>query len=142
VRRHAEWRKKLLAEDFSRMNGWKPILGSVCHFVFTSLVIIDDLDALRRAFAPEEVDSPSIVDPDAILTLPVSTKRLKPVSRNCRHVLQFLGVVQHPKLPPRHRSNVAESAALLALKELLGLLAAEGSYHTGSISRPPLNGEP
>jgi hypothetical protein len=103
--------------------------------MFASLVIIDNLDALLRAFAPEEADSPSIVDPDTILTLPVTTKRLKPVSRNCRHVLQFLGVVQHPKFPPRHRSNVAESAALLALKKLLGLLAAEGSYHTGSISR-------
>jgi hypothetical protein len=26
------------------------------------------------------------------------------------------------------------------VKELLGLLAAEGSYHTGSIPRWPLNG--
>src|ERR1035441_265210 len=104
-------------------------------FVFASLVIIDDLNALRRAVAPEEAESPLIVDPDTILTLPVTTKRLKPVSRNCRHILQFLGVVQHPKFPPRHRSNVAESAALLALKKLLGLLAAEGSYHTGSVSR-------
>jgi hypothetical protein len=110
--------------------------------MFASLVIIDDLDALRRAFAPEKADSPSIVDPDTILTLPVTTKRLKPVSRYCRHVLQFLGVVQHPKFPPRHRSNVAESAALLALKKLLGLLAAEGSYHTGSISRRPVNDVP
>jgi hypothetical protein len=98
-------------------------------------MIIDDLDALRRAFAPEEADSPLIVDPDTILTLPATAQRLKPVSRNSRQVLQRLGVVQHPKLPPRHRSNVAESAALLALKKLLGLLAAEGSYHTSSISR-------
>jgi hypothetical protein len=70
-----------------------------------------------------------------MLTLPVAAQRLKPFSRNCRHVFQLLGVVQHPKFPPRHRSNVAESAALLALKKLLRLLAAEGSYHTGSISR-------
>ena len=85
-------------------------------FMFASLVIIDDLDALRRAFAPEEANSPSIVDPDTILTLPVTTKRLKPVSRNCRHVLQLLRVVQHPKLPPCYHSNVAESAALLAVQ--------------------------
>jgi hypothetical protein len=37
--------------------------------VFTSLMIIDDLDAFRRAFAPDEADSPLIVDPDTMLTL-------------------------------------------------------------------------
>jgi hypothetical protein len=103
-------------------------------------MIIDDLDVFRRAFAPDEAESLLIVDPDAMLTLPVTAQSLKPVSWNCRHVLQPLGVLQHPKLPPCYRSNVAESAALLAVKKLLGLLAAEGSYHTGSIPRWPLNG--
>jgi hypothetical protein len=98
-------------------------------------MIIDNLDAFRRAFAPDEADSPLIVDPDTMLTLSVTAESLKPVSWNCRHVFQFPGVVQHPKLPPRHRSNVTESAALLAVKKLLGLLGAEGSYHTGSIPR-------
>src|ERR1019366_1238299 len=100
--------------------------------------IIDDLDAFRRALAPDEADSPLIVDPDTILTLSVTAESLKPVSWHCRHVLQFPGVVQHPKLPPRHCSNVAESTALLAVKKPLGLLGAEGSYHTGSIPRRPL----
>src|ERR1019366_808067 len=111
-------------------------------FVFTSLMIIDDLDAFRRAVAPDEADSLLIVDPDTMLTLPGTAQRLKPVSWNCRHALQLLGVVQHPKLPARHRSNVAEPAAPLAFKKLLGLLAAEGSYHTGSIPRQPLNAAP
>src|SRR5450759_5276096 len=101
-------------------------------FVFTSLVIIDHLDAFRCAVAPTEANSPLVVDPDTMLTLGVTAQRLKSVSWNCRHVLQLLGVVQHPKLPARHRSNVAEPVAPLALK-LLGLLAAEGSYHTGRI---------
>jgi hypothetical protein len=98
-------------------------------------MIIDDLDVFRRAFAPDEADSPLIVDPDTVLTLSVTAESLQPVSWHCRHVLQFPGVVQHPKLPPCHTSNVAESAALLAVKKLLGLFAAEGSYHTGSIPR-------
>src|ERR1035438_2248127 len=106
-------------------------------FIFTSLMIIDDLDAFRCAFAPGEADSPLIVDPDTVLPLPVTAQSLKPVSWNCRHVLQLLGIVQHPKLPPCNCSNVAESAALLAVKQLLGLPAAEGSYHTGSIPRSP-----
>ena len=111
-------------------------------FVITSLMIIDDLDVFRRAFAPDEADSPLAVDPDTVLTLSATAQSLKPIFWNCRHVLQFPGVVQHPKLPPRHRSNVAEPAALLAVKKLLGLLGAEGPYHTGSIPRGPLNVAP
>ena len=45
--------------------------------------------------------SPLIVDPDTMLTLGVTAQRLKPASWNCRHIHQLLGVVQHPKLPPR-----------------------------------------
>jgi hypothetical protein len=108
----------------------------------SSLMIIDDLDPFRRAFAPDEADPPLIVDPDTMLTLPVAAQSLKPISRNCRHVRQLLRVVQHPQLPPCYCSNIAESAALLAVKKLLGLLAAEGSYHRDSISRRPLNVAP
>src|ERR1019366_5514240 len=89
-------------------------------FVFTSLMIIDDLDAFRRAVAPDEANSPFVVDPDTMLTLGVTAQRLKPVSWNCRHVLQLLGVVQHPKLPPCPRSSFVESSAPLAFKKLLG----------------------
>ena len=35
VRRHAERRQELLTEDFSRMNGWKPILISHYHKYYT-----------------------------------------------------------------------------------------------------------
>ena len=105
-------------------------------------MIIDDLDPFRRAFPPDEADPPLIVDPDTILPLPVAAQSLKPVSWNCRHILQLLRVVQHPQLSPCYRCNVAESAAVLAVKELFGLLAAEGSYHPDSISRMPLNVAP
>src|ERR1019366_6913628 len=91
-------------------------------FVLTSLMIIDDLDAFRRSVPPHEANSPLVVAPDTMLALGVTAQRLQPVSWNCRHALQLLGVVQHPKLPPCHRSNVAESAALLTVKKLLGLL--------------------
>jgi hypothetical protein len=102
-------------------------------------MIVDDLNIFRLAFAPDEADSPLIVDPNTVLTLPVAAQSLKPISWNCRHVLQFPGIVQHPKLPPRHRSDVVESAASLALKKSRGLLTTEGPYHTDSIPRLPLN---
>jgi hypothetical protein len=102
-------------------------------------MVIDDLDLFRRAIAPDKADSPLIVDPDAMLPLPAAAQSLKPVSWNGCHVFQFLGVVQHPKLPPCHRSNVAELAAPLASEEIPGLLAAERANHTGSIPWAPLN---
>lgn len=102
-------------------------------------MVIYDLDRFRRALAPDKADSPSIVDSDAILTFPVAAQSLKPVSWDCRQILQILGIVQHPKLPSCHRSDVAESAALLAVEEILGLLAAKRSDHSRSIPWVPLN---
>jgi hypothetical protein len=102
-------------------------------------MIIDDLDAFRAALAPGEADSPLIVNPHTMLTLSIAVQSLKPVSRDGRHVLQPLGIVQHSKFPSRHGFNVAEFTAPLAKKKLLGLLAAEGSYQTSGVPREPLN---
>jgi hypothetical protein len=107
-----------------------------------SLMIIDDLDPFGRSLAPDEANPPLIVDANAVLAFPVAAQCLEPASRNSSHVRQHLGVLQHAQLSPRHRSNVAEFAAELAVKEFLGLLAPEGAYQTGSIPRLPLNGAP
>lgn len=53
-------------------------------FVFTSLMIIDDLNAFGRTVSPDEADSPLIVDSDTILILSVTAKVLKPVAWNGR----------------------------------------------------------
>lgn len=47
------------------------------------LVIIYDLDIAwaARAFRPLETNPPLIIDPDAILALPIAFQRFKPVSR-------------------------------------------------------------
>jgi hypothetical protein len=86
--------------------------------VFTSLMIIDDLDALCGTLMPVEADSPLVIDPDAVLTLPVATQSLKPVFGDGCQVLQVLGIIQHAKLPSGDSCNVAEPAALLPIIEL------------------------
>src|SRR5208337_1795915 len=48
--------------------------------VFTSLTIVDDLDPFRGAVAPDEADSPSIVDPDTVPTLPAAAQSLEPIA--------------------------------------------------------------
>ena len=103
-------------------------------------MIINDLYLLRRAFAPQEADTPLIIDPDTMLPLPVAAQSLEPVSGDGCEVLQLFGVIQHAKLAPRHPFDVAEPATPLTVIQPLGLLAAEGSYHTESISWPPLYG--
>ena len=105
-------------------------------------MIVDDLDSFRRAFSPDKAQSPLVVDPDAVLTLPVAVQCIEAVSWDRRQVLQPLSVIQHSQLSPRDRFNVSELAAVLALEELLGLLAPEGTYQMGSIPRGPLNAAP
>src|ERR1019366_5517826 len=126
------------------MNGWKPILGRVSHFVFTSLMIIDDLDPLRRAFAPTEADSPLIVDPDTMLTLPVAAQRLKPFSRNCRHVFQLLGVVPASEVssaPPLQCCRIGGSAGVekAAPSPCSGRIVSHGQYITVTVKRRTVN---
>src|ERR1039457_4689221 len=87
--------------------------GSRSLFVMllgASLMIIDDLDAFRGAFAPDEADSPLIIDPYTMLALSIAAQGLQPIPWNRRQVLQPLGIVQHAKLPPCHGCNVAEFA--------------------------------
>lgn len=102
-------------------------------------MIVDDLDAFRRTISPRETDSPLVVDPNTVLPLSVTGQQFEPVSRHRCHVLQHSRVVQHSQFAPCHVLNIAESPTSLAFKELLSLLAAEGSDHMESISWSPLN---
>ena len=101
-------------------------------------MIIYDFNIERIAVFPQKANSPLIVDSDAIVTLPVTRQRLKPVSRNSRDVLQFLGIVEHPELPPRDDFDAAKLATMEAIEQFRGFLAAEGPDQYGSISRRTL----
>jgi hypothetical protein len=100
-------------------------------------MIIDDFDVLSGALSPGKTDSPLIVDPDAMLTLPAAAQSLKPVSRNRREVFQFFRVVEHAQFPPRYLCDIAELPAALSVKQLLGVRGVERSDHTGSIPWAP-----
>jgi hypothetical protein len=102
-------------------------------------MIIDNFDVLRSAISPDETDSPLLVDSDAMLTSPIADQSLHPVSRNHRHIFQFLGVVEHSQFPSRYLRDIAELSAALSMKQLLGVLAAEGPNHIARIPREPLN---
>jgi len=53
-----------------------------------SLMIIDDLHFIGAARGPYETDAPFLVDPDAVLSLSITSKQLQPIAGNCLQVRQ------------------------------------------------------
>src|SRR5690348_16944712 len=44
------------------------------------VVVVDDFDMCRSSFIPYETDSPLVIDPDRMLSLPVCFQRFEPVA--------------------------------------------------------------
>ena len=65
------------------------------------LVVIDNLHAFRvMVRRPAEADAPLVIDPDAILSAPVSLQSLKTVSRRDPEVIQpRCGIKKHQFAP-------------------------------------------
>src|ERR1039458_4869671 len=110
-------------------------------FVFTSLMVIDDLDALRRALAPDEADSPLIVDADTELTLPVAAQSLKPVSRTWRTVLRRPGSAAS-YAPPFQCCRIGGSAGgeKAPRSPWSGRIVSHGKYTTVTVKRNTISG--
>jgi hypothetical protein len=78
-------------------------------------VIVDDFYAMSIAVTPNEADSESVVDSNAVLSTAVAFESLQPVAREDGQVLQSMGSVQLPQFPlcyprdclesPRHASG-------------------------------------
>jgi hypothetical protein len=61
-------------------------------------MIIDDLDLMRVAVAPDEADAPLIVDADRPFAFPVPPQRLKPIAGRHPQILELLRVMQDEQL--------------------------------------------
>lgn len=61
-------------------------------------MVIHDLHSVSVSFPPHKAYPPLIVDTDAVLTLTVAHKRLKPVFRWHSQIVQVLGIVQDHQL--------------------------------------------
>ena len=102
-------------------------------------MVVGNLYVFRSAFSPLKADPPLIIDPDAVLTFSVTRQRLESVSWDCRDVLEFFSVIEHPEFPARHLLDVGELTTSAATEKLLRFPAAEGADHHASISRKSLN---
>lgn len=98
-------------------------------------MIIDDLNVKCMTLTPTEADSPLLVDPNAVLTLPITFQSLKLIRAWNQKVLQVSSRVQLLQLHQRPLLNVAgKSLGVLATPDPLGLPATKGLDHVAILT--------
>ena len=71
-------------------------------------MVVHDLDVLRFAVLPHEADPILVIDPDAVLPPPITTKGLEVIARKRAQVVESLGRVQLRQIALSDPSNVPE----------------------------------
>jgi hypothetical protein len=52
-------------------------------------VVIDEFDIIRTSVLPHEADPPLVIDPDAVLTSPVTFESFKPIAGRDSEVFEI-----------------------------------------------------
>ena len=94
-----------------------------------SLVIIDNLNVVRIAVAPDEADPVLVVHANAVLPLPITPERLESVSRKDRQIVKRMRGVQLPKLSLPNACDTPEWARWLARENRLRFAVFERTDH-------------
>jgi hypothetical protein len=97
--------------------------------------IVDNFNVERVPVLPTEADSPSVVYPDAVLSLSVLFQRLETIARGHGQIPQNSRAMQIKQLPPRRSLKSSESCYRYIVKQVLGFFVIEGLDHTFSILR-------
>jgi hypothetical protein len=93
-------------------------------------MVVYDIHVIGIALFPAKADAPTIIDPDAVLPLPISFQSLQAVRRRDTQVLQRLGSIEHSQLPQRNTMDVRpESTHRLAIEKSLSLSRSKRSDH-------------
>lgn len=94
------------------------------------LVVVRDLDVVRIAVPPPEADAPLMVDPDTVLTFPVSPELLQAVARGHPEILKGLCGVEKGQLSLRDALEIrGELSRSFSVEELLGLFVPKTPDH-------------
>lgn len=101
-RRQSVIRQKVLGKDLTGMDRADNLSGGHC---FSPLVVIDNFNFISIAFVPDKADAPLAIDPDGMLSLPVSLERFQMVRRRHAKVIEtYCGVkLGKPTLSPLHK---------------------------------------
>ncbi len=85
-------------------------------------MIIDNLNFVCAALGPHEADAPLLVDPDALLTLSVTSKLLQTIPWNRLQIREARSVANHLKFPHRCPLKALKTQHPLAVKQRLRVL--------------------
>ena len=94
-----------------------------------SLVVVHDLNVVCVAVAPNEAESPLIVDTNTMLSLPITTQCFQAVARWRDQVAQFRRTVQLSEFSARDPLDCLKSAHRLPVVKPPGFGAAERLNH-------------
>jgi hypothetical protein len=102
-------------------------------------VVINDLNAFRAFFGPDEADTPLIVDANAMLTLTIALQGFQAIARWRTKKFQCRRTVELLKFPLCDGQDVSESGNPPSLEEGLGIGALESKDHEVIILRLTFN---
>jgi hypothetical protein len=100
-------------------------------------MVVHHLDLLRFTVPPYETDPILVVNPDAVLPLPVAGEGLKVIARKRAQVIESLGCVKLRELALRDPGNASKPAGSVSLEQGRGVSVPEGPDHLLSILRMP-----
>jgi hypothetical protein len=92
-------------------------------------MVVHNFNAVSVSAAPHKADTPLVVDPYAMLPVPVTAERLQPVRGWGFQILEFGGGLNHSQFSARYNLDIAEPSAVMAQPDLFGFLAAKRLDH-------------
>ena len=96
-------------------------------------VVIDDLHVARIGIDPSETDPPLIIDPNAMLTFPVTGKSFQTISRNGSQISERRCGMELVQFSLRRPSDTLVFPAELTPEDSFGLLVTERPNHDSRI---------
>jgi hypothetical protein len=97
-------------------------------------MIIHDFDVLSTGIDPSETQPEWIVDPDAVLSLPITFEHLQTIPRWNAKVIQPPCDFELSKLATSYRGNVRKTLYRMALGQSLRIGAPKGFDHGNIIT--------
>src|SRR5436305_9068869 len=98
-------------------------------------MVIHDFYLFRITLAPDEANSPLVIDADAVLARAATFQGFQPVAWRRKQITQCPGPVQIFQLAPGGVLNVRRKfAGAFAPKDAFRLYAREGDNHQGIVS--------
>jgi len=100
---------------FSRMNRRQEFpLFFIISVSLSSSMVVHNFNAVSVSAAPHEADTPLVVDPYAVLPVPVTAERLQPICGWSSQIFEFGGSLNHSQFSASHNLDIAEPSAVMA----------------------------